>query len=74
MRILDLVLAGIVMFVLAVSLLNPGGAIVAVGIVVILLGLRYGLPFVRDYYVSAHSGSKGRVKAEKQKHSLEKNK
>lgn len=64
-NLLDVVLALVILVVLAVSLLNPEGFIVAVFIVAVIIAIRLAVPFFRELIVSRHSGSKGRIKAQK---------
>jgi len=47
-----------------VSFANPGGFIIGAAIAIVLLGGRYGLPFVGDYLKSRQSGV-GQAKAQR---------
>lgn len=60
MNVPDIMLAMLIILIIAVSFLNPGGLPVAAAMVGGILILRFGGPFARDYYISAHSGKVGR--------------
>jgi len=57
----DWLLWGIAALAILVSFANPGGFIIGAAIAIVLLGGRYGLPFVGDY-LKADSRASGRPK------------
>nr|WP_176580078.1 hypothetical protein [Halorubrum lacusprofundi]AQM75282.1 hypothetical protein [Halorubrum lacusprofundi] len=60
----DWLLWGIAALAILVSFANPGGFIIGALIAFVLLGGRYGLPFVGDYLKSRQSGV-GQAKAQR---------
>lgn len=73
MRVLDMIVFAFVLLLIAVSFANPGGTLVAVALALIVIGARYGLPLVSEYVISAHSGKKGRMMAQKARKGTESN-
>ncbi|WP_135306360.1 hypothetical protein [Haloarcula amylovorans] len=69
MQLFDVVLLSVVGLIIAVSLMNPGGAVLAAIIGGLILAVRLVAPWVGDYIVSAHSGKKGRLQAQQARQS-----
>ena len=53
-------IALLILLVFGISLLNPGGAIVAAVIAGIVLGLYMTVPFMQDYVLSVNKGKAAR--------------
>ncbi|QIO25436.1 hypothetical protein [Haloarcula sp. JP-L23] len=71
MSILDMVLLGVIGLILVVSLLNPGGLLLAATIAALIISVRLVVPWVGDYYKEAHSGKVGRMRAQQARQSDE---
>lgn len=71
MSILDMVLLGVIGLILVVSLLNPGGLLLAATIAALIISVRLVAPWIGDYYKEAHSGKVGRMRAQQARQSDE---
>ena len=60
----DWLIWGIAGVAVLVSFANPGGLVIGAAIAFLLLGGRYGLPFIGDYLKSRQSGV-GQAKAQR---------
>lgn len=56
----NVAVASLIAGVFFISLLNPGGAVVAVLLAALILGLYAFLPFVQDYVLSVNKGKAAR--------------
>lgn len=56
MNLVDTVLVGAVFLVFLVSLFNPGGYLVAGALAAVLILVRVGVPWFRDYQTAVHQG------------------
>lgn len=56
----DLAITTTVVLVLGISLLNPGGSMVAFVIIALLVALYFLVPFVKEYVLSVNKGRAAR--------------
>lgn len=52
----------LILFIFAVSLLNPGGGVVALFIALLIIGGMLFVPFMQDYVLSVNKGKAARKK------------
>lgn len=57
MRYFDGIVWGLAVLIVLVTFLNPGGLIVGLVVATLLLGARYGLPFLGDLIRTRQSGA-----------------
>lgn len=60
MRLIDWVILAFLSFLVFVSLLNPGGFLVVLVIIVFVAAVRLSLPWFADYYTAVNRGKAGR--------------
>jgi ABC-type antimicrobial peptide transport system permease subunit len=61
MRIVDTLLAVIILAVIVVSLMNPGGWITAAILIGLALLVRFAAPFLSELYISQNKGRRAKT-------------
>lgn len=67
MRIVDMLILGVIGFLILISLLNPGGWLIVGLIVVFLVVVRGAVPWLANYYTAVNQGRAGRTMKQNQR-------